>query len=322
MPNPIRVLMASIIALVVVSNGCAALSADTDVYALKQDGSDYPLVTRAAPDQTAARIPRQWLDYGGLTEEDEGCLDVTPVFADAVRAFAVTDRQTGLHLSSYRTPGPGDGSKQLACGQDVFLLIDRRDGRVMPTGLFPGVSKARARGLCSTARSTRFRIADNDGDGRTDIGVVIESLDCKVKTSADGERDEFETVHATGPIRWHRFDGDGWATDPRFDGKGADMGRRLPLIGIDKTPVDFVIEQEKRAMPSPVERCRECCDAVWAAACRNQSGVLESLCRRRADTDPRQCRVECTLGGGASGTPNAQTKKGRPPGDRPSRKLV
>jgi len=295
MPSPIRALMVSIIALVVVSTRGAALSADTDVYALKQDGSEFRLVTRAAPDQTVARVPRQWLDYDGLSEEDEACRDVAPVFAEAVTAFAVSDRLTGLHLSSYRVPGLGDGSMQLACGQDVFLLLDRRDNGVKPTGLFPGVSKTRARALCSTARSTRFRVAD--------IGVTIESLNCRVKSSADGERDEFETVQATSPIRWHLFDGDGWVADPRLDGTSADRGRLLPLIGINKTPVDVILEQEKPA-PSPVETCRERCDAVRAAACKNQQGVLETLCRRRADTDLRRCRLECTMGGRAgSGRP-------------------
>jgi hypothetical protein len=123
-----------------------------------------------------------------------------------------------------------------AAGRDVFLLYNPAAGTLREGHLDLGVTKGRARDEgCFNARMAHFWIGDIDGDGLTDIGVVDEEIRCP-----DG-RDRYEgEVYEQHFVRWYRYTQSGWKLDP--DANMPDRYAELPLIGIELSPVDFVVK--------------------------------------------------------------------------------
>ncbi|REJ74039.1 MAG: hypothetical protein DWQ36_09155 [Acidobacteria bacterium] len=217
---------------------------DAERFRLVRDGDAYRL--RSA-DGIDAPIPLAWLEPPEVVAEDEesyvGSLD----WEEAVTAFPIGGGRIGLHLSSY-TIADG-GSAQAASGRDLLLILDPTTGQLW-RGLDLGSSKSRVRlGGCWAARFDRIAVGDVDCDRRLDLSVVEERLTCEeVDVRVIGTEEE-EWVrsdrqhHRIGPRRWHLGTGESWQHDDRFDDRLPCTGlAELPLIGLVKGPVEFVLE--------------------------------------------------------------------------------
>jgi len=98
---------------------------------------------------------------------------------------------------------------------------------------------------CFGALAHRFLVADVDGDGHADLGVEREEIRCRPDPSRAGPDVEAPLVpaHRLGPVRWHLFQpGKGWSHAAGHDGERPAGARELPLVGLTKTPVEFVRE--------------------------------------------------------------------------------
>jgi len=210
---------------------------------------EYSLEIRRGETTRRVPVPAEWLTSPRAVDE-ELIVDGLP-FQDAVDAFPIGDGRTGLHLASYEIQEAG--STMAAAGRDVFLVYDPDDGTLTRGGPALGMSQGRARYMgCIEADQHRFWIGDVNGDGLVDIGESHESIGC-ISGSVCSESDEEPSeepgalapsriVHHRGPIRWHLFTGDGWTDsgDERFEGHLPPDMRALPLLAVEKGPVDFV----------------------------------------------------------------------------------
>lgn len=203
---------------------------DRRSFRLRQDGGEFWIGHRS----DSIPVPRDWLvPSGEAFAEEEGYVSSFH-YDSLVTAFPVAPGLTGLHLSSYAI---GSGSAQAAAGRDVFLLLMRDQGRTLPGLLDLGVTKSRGRVLgCWTARTHHFFLGDVNLDRRTDLGVLEEEIIC---TLPEDERPP-GSYYRQGSIRWYVFGDRSWAREARYDGRLPRGYRRLPLIGLESTPVDFV----------------------------------------------------------------------------------
>ena len=161
-----------------------------------------------------------------------------------VSSFPIGNGQIGLHLSSYATQH--EGSAQAAAGRDVFLIFDPRSSGIFRGGIERGISKQRVRSQgCFSAAAEHYFLADINHDGLTNIGVIKEEIQCseRAHTNVDRVVGPFYNQHA---VVWYVFKDNSWKLDPSVSGKFPDsdpktqQASELPLIGMEKTPVDFV----------------------------------------------------------------------------------
>ena len=183
-------------------------------------------------------IPRDWLIPPQDEKDDESYYVTSFHYDKGVSSFPIGNGRMGLHFSSYEIQA--EGSAQGAAGRDVFLIFDPKTSAVSRGGIERGITKERIRSQgCFEASMEHYFLADVDGDGLTDIGVVKEELLCLPKQDADGEAivGPFYKKHQ---IVWYVFEENAWKLEPNFSGKFPEHYPELPLIGIDKSPVDFV----------------------------------------------------------------------------------
>jgi hypothetical protein len=183
-------------------------------------------------------IPRDWL-IPPAEEKDEEFDYVSSFHYDKeVASFPIGNGRTGLHISSYAIDE--EGSAHAAAGRDVFLIFDPASSAVSRGGIARGITKQRVRSQgCRAASAEKYLLADVDGDGLTDIGVVKEELQCVEKE----ERDVDITVgpfYKKHPVVWYVFKENAWKLNQSFSGKFPEDYQELPLIGIDRDPVDYV----------------------------------------------------------------------------------
>ena len=183
-------------------------------------------------------IPRDWLIPPKDEKDEEGTYVTSFHYDKVVSSFPVGNGRMGLHLSSYEIQA--EGSAQAAAGRDVFLIFDPKSSVVFRGGIERGVTKQRVRSRgCFEASAEHYFLADVDGDGLTDIGVVKEELQCLERAEAP-----VDTIvgpfYKKYPVVWRVFREDGWKPEPSFLGKFPEHYLELPLIGIDRNPVDFV----------------------------------------------------------------------------------
>ena len=158
----------------------------------------------------------------------------------------------GLHLSSYEIQK--EGSAKAAAGRDVFLVLKPKARRLYPGGMVCGVTKKRVRSMgCFFAVFHRFIIGDVNNDRLTDVGVTREEISCdEVHDREKGVGLMKGPLHEVHPVRWYIYRParwkdrghvsvmDHWSYDPDYDGKHPRGSLQLPLIGLAKSPVDFV----------------------------------------------------------------------------------
>ena len=222
--------------------GCATSSpeptVDTSTFRLDESDGEFVLVSK---DSGRNAVTREWLtieaahpvsDYVSINE-----------YNHRVTAFEVAGGLIGLHLSSYAIQP--SGSARAAAGRDVFLIYDRASAVLRPGLINLGLTKWRLRSEgCFAAAFTSFVIADIDGDRHMDVGVSRDEVSCP-RTAVDGADVAGPAKYATHPMRWYTFVGDAWAENTTHLGAVPKRGqRRLPMIGLSKSPVEFVRERE------------------------------------------------------------------------------
>ncbi len=183
-------------------------------------------------------VPHEWLRPSAEVEDEEGSVVSSFAYDAPVTAFSVAEGWTGLHLSSYSIQR--EGSLQAAAGRDVFLLLDNKTGELHPGRLDLGVTKGRSRYIgCVSALHHTFLLGDIDQEGQTDIGVIEEEISCSFDENTEAPTDR---TYIRQPIQWHVFTEVGWRYVPVYDGAlPLALGRVLPLIGLGKSPVEFVL---------------------------------------------------------------------------------
>ena len=183
-------------------------------------------------------IPRDWLIPPAEEKDEEPNYVSSFHYNKEVTSFPVGNGRTGLHMSSYAIDA--EGSAQAAAGRDVFLIFDPASWAVSRGGIIRGLTKQRVRSQgCFAASAERYFLADIDGDGLTDIGVAKEELQCVEKE----ERGVDVTVgpfFQQYPVAWYVFKENGWKLEPGLLGKLPEHYNELPLIGLDRSPVDVV----------------------------------------------------------------------------------
>ncbi len=102
------------------------------------------------------------------------------------------------------------------------------------------MTKSRIRVMgCFHAFSHTFLVGDVDWNGRLDVGVFREELDCGADEYAPSD-----PRYTRGPIRWHVFRQaeKSWSYDSAYDNVLPRGFGELPLIGLEKTPVELVMQ--------------------------------------------------------------------------------
>ena len=197
-------------------------------------------------------MPRAWLKPAAALAEEENTYVSSLEWGRPVTAFALGDGRVGLHLSSYTIAS--EGSAMAAAGRDLFLIHDPGAKRLL-LGLDLGETKGRVRvDGCFSAWYHRFQLGDVDCDGRLDLGVVEERIDCN-----DDENEE-ETPYLVpslriGELRWFVLGDEGWRERPGLAGRLACFGMRaFPPLGVAQSPVDWVLGMTEAAAAAAAAR--------------------------------------------------------------------
>ncbi|MGH9361097.1 MAG: hypothetical protein ACRD2T_04215 [Thermoanaerobaculia bacterium] len=210
-------------------------------YELVKDAAGYRLVGSG---REPVAVPLAWLEPEAVRKEEENHYVSSLEWGRPVIAFPLGDGRVGLHLSSYTIAK--EGSAMAAAGRDLFLIHDP-GGKPLRLGLDLGRTKGRVRvDGCFAAWYHRLLLGDVDCDGRLDLGVVEERIDC-----GDAENEE-ETPYLvpsvrTGALRWFVLGDEGWRERPGFSGRLACFGMRdLPPLGLNQSPVDWLLGMRKQ----------------------------------------------------------------------------
>jgi len=184
-------------------------------------------------------FPQVWLKASFKKKDMEKYVSLNK-FDQQVTAFKITSNIIGFHLSSYEVQK--SGSSQTAVGQDIFLVHIISNQTTFKGIDNLGATKRRQRlPGCFSATHSGFLLSDMDNDGNIDIGIMKEELICKrlKNTEADVMEGPYYKQH---PIRWYIFDKNGWVYYSMFDRRFPAMSYwELPLIGIMKSPIDYVM---------------------------------------------------------------------------------
>lgn len=174
-------------------------------------------------------IPTAWLIPDEIDEE-KYVSDVH--YADTLTAFRIGEDFTGIHLSSYDIQQ--GGSAQAAAGRDVFLVFNRREGHLYPGIIDLGITKSRVRSAgVFYATNHLFLLADINDDGFKDIGMIKEELQFSPQNQ----------TYNRYPSQWYLFKTNHWIHEPDSSGIMSEQTIiQLPLIGLGKSPVDFLKE--------------------------------------------------------------------------------
>lgn len=184
-------------------------------------------------------VPRDWLVPREDEKAEEGGYVSSFSYERQVTSFPIGNGKIGLQVSSFADQK--EGSAHAAAGRDVFLLFDPGSSAVFRGGIERGVTKERERYMgCFSAKAERYYLADVDGDGLTDIGVVKEELQCLQSKKRQDVDLIVGPFYKKDPVAWYVFRGNAWELEPGFSGKFPERYQELPLIGIVRSPVDYV----------------------------------------------------------------------------------
>jgi hypothetical protein len=220
------------------------LTIDTESFRLVRDQRDYTL--RYDRDKRL-RIRQAWLVPPDELKEESGAYISSFNYDEGITVFPIGDGRMGLHLSSYEIQT--EGSADAAAGRDVLLVLDPKARRLHQGGLLYGVTKERVRFMgCFFATFHRFIIGDINNDRLIDVGVTREEIRWDEVRDREKGVDRIKgPFYERGPIRWyvfarHGFGKDHWNYEPDYDGKHPNRSLQLPLVGLARSPVDFVKE--------------------------------------------------------------------------------
>jgi hypothetical protein len=194
-------------------------------FQLEQAKGKFSLRVQSAGRTSRIRIPREWLVPPQEEKAEEDNYVSSFHYTEDVGSFPVGNGELGIHLSSYAVAH--EGSSGAGAGRNVFLVWEPDSRRLRPGLLQLGVTQERVRSEgCFVAKAAHFLVADVNGDGRKDLGVVREQINC--------------SSYLQYPPDWYVFSAGTWKLDPAYARTWPEKWSELPLLGIKMTPVDFV----------------------------------------------------------------------------------
>jgi hypothetical protein len=204
-----------------------------DRFQLLTEGKQFFLQPMSAAKAQRLPIPRDWL----IPPQEEKDEEEEPVssfrYDHRVTSFPIGNGEVGIRLSSYDMMT--EGSMGAATGRDVFLIYDPAAEKLRPGHVDLGVTKERIWDQgCWYARMVHFLVSDVNQDGFADIGTIKEEIHCPEGEEA-WEGDSYEQH----PLHWYLYTADGWKRE-EDDSGWPDHYAELPLVGMEKSPVDFV----------------------------------------------------------------------------------
>jgi hypothetical protein len=198
------------------------------------------------PNGRKIEIPRDWLYPPKEVEEDQNAYVTSFTYSERVTNFQVDKHLLGIHLSSWDAmPAAGGGSAMAGAGRDVFLIYNTTTHQLHQGIVDLGITKGRIRSMgCFFATFHGFFIGDINNDGLTDIGVALEEIKCGEDSKEQGQTSsQAQPYYKKHPIQWYVFKNNAWEKSSQY--RGAEPGktmRKLPLIGLIKSPTDFIRE--------------------------------------------------------------------------------
>lgn len=213
-------------------------------FLLKQEHRTFILEHAAEHGRSSKiNVPRDWLIPEKEREAERYNYVSSFSYNKTVTSFPIGNGMKALHISSYKDQERG--SARAGAGRDLFLIYDP-ESQTLAKGLVGmGVTKSRLRVEgCFSALSNRFLIADVNHDRQMDIGIKKEELSCVLKSY-----DDIETMagpyYKQSPIKWYPYDGKSWSYDNQYDGLIPFKFKELPLIGMERTTVESVMQYYK-----------------------------------------------------------------------------
>ena len=197
------------------------------------------------PDGKRIEIPKAWLFPPEEVEKDQDSYVSSFNYMEPVTNFLIGKELLGLHLSSWDYMPSGTGSAMAAAGRDIFLVYNTKTQQISPGILEHRITKNRVRSMgCFYSTFHNFIIGDINNDGLTDIGVTLEKIWCEEESNQEQQIDVMSgPYYKKYPIEWYILKGNTWERAPQYNGirpKQAIM--KLPMIGLKKSPVEFVRE--------------------------------------------------------------------------------
>lgn len=184
-------------------------------------------------------LPKKYLEFNTLYESFDVYITVEDYHKN-ITAFQVAPGYIGLYLSAYRI---SKGSVKLAYGTDKFLIYDEKKNKIINSAIKFKVSKARVKHRqCMSAIYHRFIVSDINRDGMFDVGIIKEEIICNETANVlnVSHKDPF---YIQEKIKWFVFKDQGWIYNKKLDKRFPDSYYfYLPLLGMAKTPIDFVKE--------------------------------------------------------------------------------
>ncbi len=196
---------------------------------LLSDSSRFSLLIIEGDKLKQLSIPPDWL----IPEENEEKGYVSGFsYDDTLTAFRIGGGLTGIQLSSYDIQK--GGSAQATAGRDVFLVYDGKKNQLYPGIIDLGITKDRVRSASTFyATNNIFLLADINYDGFKDMGIIKEEL----------QFSPLNQSYNRYPPEWYIFSKNRWIHEADSSGIfPLQKIIKLPLIGLSKSPVDFIKE--------------------------------------------------------------------------------
>ena len=197
---------------------------------LISDDGNYRLQITVNDMNTHLSIPVHW-----LTPEEPEQNEYVSLFNydSTVTVFDIGSGLSGIHISSYDIQQ--DGSAQAAAGRDIFLVYAAEENKVYPGLVDLDITKDRVRSAGTFyATNSYFLLADINFDGFKDIGVIKEAL----------QFSPHDQSYFMYPVEWYVFNEHSWIHQADSSGKFPSREMiKLPLIGLGKSPVDYIKER-------------------------------------------------------------------------------
>ena len=203
------------------------------------------------PDGKGIEIPKVWLYPANEVEKDQDLFVSSFNYLEQVTSFVIDKELLGLHLSSWDYMPPGTGSAMAGAGRDIFLVYNTKTHHIHAGILDLGITKDRIRSMgCFFSKFHNFVVGDINNDGLTDIGVKLEKIWCEEESDEKQQRDLMgRPYYKEYPIVWYVLRGNGWKRSPQFNGvRPKKIIQKMPLIGLTKSPIDFVREIYKNKL--------------------------------------------------------------------------
>jgi hypothetical protein len=209
---------------------------------------------RFAVDCPSRRVdgPIEWLMPPAEVDAETDNYVSSFAFGPDAAAIPIGRGFIAFHLASYEMMK--EGSAAAAAGRDVFLILDPATGTLRPAGPSLGLTRERLRADgCFRALNHRFFLADINEDGLLDLGVLREELVCRLEDSRENPGDSYSRgpFDCPQPVRWYVVADGQWTAAPKHDGLAPADQRELPLLGITRSPVDFLKSTHIRIEPCP-----------------------------------------------------------------------